>query len=192
MATNWSETNTWYAKRTKDGVGGSQPVNVNTLTMILLYGINGQSGRVISVTILTSYFACVFWIYFTLPLVAKKTSISAVFCCCCCLCSYFESYKKINLILSFVISWSYFFCNKNFVRSILSLTFSSKKLTVECYQSLIRLKKFSKPTRTSMASSGLSVKRRVTRSVAQRSELVAIMGCGVDLQHLVTVSRKYI
>lgn len=122
----------------------------------------------------------------------KKTSISPVFCCCCCLCSYFESYKKINLILSFVISWSYFFCNKNFVRSILSLTFSSKKLTVECYQSLIRLKKFSKPTRTSMASSGLSVRRRVTRSVAQRSELVAIMGCGVDLQHLVTVSRKYL
>ena len=62
---------------------------------------------------------------------------------------------------------------------------------MECYQSLIRLKKFSKPTRKSMVSSGFSVKRKGTRLEAQRSELVAIMGCGVDLQHLVTVSRKY-
>ena len=81
---------------------------------------------------------------------------------------------------------------KSFVRLVLSLTFSFKKLTVECYRSLIRLKKFKKPTRNSVASSSLSVRRKVTRSVAQRSELVAIMGCGVDLQHLVTVSRKYI
>ena len=54
-------------------------MNVNTLTLILLYGINGQSGRVISVTILTSYFACVFWIYFTLPLVAKKPAFLRYF-----------------------------------------------------------------------------------------------------------------
>ena len=80
----------------------------------------------------------------------------------------------------------------NSVRFIIRLIFFPKKLTVECYQSLIRLKKFTKPTRKSVVSSGFSVRRKVTRSVAQRSELVATMGCGVDLQHLVTVCRKHI
>ena len=55
MATNWSETNTGNAKRTRDGLGGRQPVNVNTLTM-LLYSVQGQSDRVVSVAILTSFF----------------------------------------------------------------------------------------------------------------------------------------
>lgn len=55
VATNWSETSTGNAKRTRDGLGGRQPVNVNTLTM-LLYSVQGQSDRVVSVAILTSFF----------------------------------------------------------------------------------------------------------------------------------------
>lgn len=192
VATNWSETNTWYAKRTKDGVGGSQPVNVNTLTMILIYGINGQSGRVISVTILTSYFACVFWIYFTFPLVAKKPAFLRYFVAAAAFVVILRVTRKSILFCLLLYLEVTFSVIKILFVQFCPLFFSSKKLTVECYQSLIRLKKFSKPTQTSMASSGLSVRRRVTRSVAQRSELVAIMGCGVDLQHLVTVSRKYL
>lgn len=160
--------------------------------MILIYGINGQSGRVISVTIFTSYFACVFWIYFTLPLVAKKPAFLRYFVAAAAFVVILRVTRKSILFCLLLYLEVTFSVIKILFVQFCPLFFSSKKLTVECYQSLIRLKKFSKPTRTSMVSSGLSARRRVTRSVAQRSELVAIMGCGVDLQHLVTVSRKYL
>jgi len=74
VATNWSETSTGNAKRTRGGLGGRQPVNVNTLTLMLLYSVQGQSDRVVSVASLTSFFffACVFSIYFILSIVAKE------------------------------------------------------------------------------------------------------------------------
>lgn len=97
MATNWSETNTGNAKPISDGVGRFQPVNVNTLTFMLLYSVSDQRDRVTRAAILTLNFCvCGFWIYFTLSSIATN-NISTVFCCYCC-CCYFESCKKINVV----------------------------------------------------------------------------------------------
>ena len=60
-------------------MGGSQAVNVNTFTMMLIYSVDGQSDRVVSVAILNSFVCLCVLNFFHFACCCKKRTFLRYF-----------------------------------------------------------------------------------------------------------------